>query len=180
MKITKLELKNFKRFDDLTIDLTLLAEPAKLVLLIGTNGSGKSSVFDAFEVINKITRAEGWDASSLYYRKVKGLNFEIDITGEFKDQFDKSISHISTSHKNTFGKNLFYGRTSIRQIPKLTRTSLGPNLTPFEIDEDRPKSFIDRDNRFENDIEKAASLILKDVFEGNTSTEAIRKSYIIL
>ncbi|BAU53288.1 recombination protein F [Mucilaginibacter gotjawali] len=58
MKITKLELKNFKRFDDLTIDLTSLAEPAKLVLLIGTNGSGKSSVFDAFEYVNKLVRSD--------------------------------------------------------------------------------------------------------------------------
>src|ERR1700679_96340 len=56
MKITRLELKNFKRFDDLTIDLTSVAEAPKLVLLIGTNGSGKSSVFDAFEILNKYTK----------------------------------------------------------------------------------------------------------------------------
>ena len=69
MKITKLELKNFKRFDDLTIDLTSLAEPAKLVLLIGTNGSGKSSVFDAFELFNKVTRNEEIDFVPYYNKK---------------------------------------------------------------------------------------------------------------
>ena len=48
MRITKVELKNFKRFTDLTIDG--IPTDAKLVLLIGSNGSGKSSVFDAFEI----------------------------------------------------------------------------------------------------------------------------------
>lgn len=44
MRITKVELKNFKRFTDLTLDG--IPADTKLVLLIGANGSGKSSVFD--------------------------------------------------------------------------------------------------------------------------------------
>ena len=50
MRIKSIELKNFKRFTDLRIDH--IPESAKLVLLIGSNGSGKSSVFDAFELAN--------------------------------------------------------------------------------------------------------------------------------
>ena len=46
MKIKKIHLKNFKRFTDLTIDE--IPETAKLVVLIGANGCGKSSLFDAF------------------------------------------------------------------------------------------------------------------------------------
>jgi AAA15 family ATPase/GTPase len=38
--------ENFKRFTDLRIEN--IPEETKLVLLIGTNGSGKSSVFDGF------------------------------------------------------------------------------------------------------------------------------------
>lgn len=53
MKINKLQLQNFKRFTDLTIDLGEETNSPKLVLLIGANGSGKSAVFDAFELINK-------------------------------------------------------------------------------------------------------------------------------
>jgi len=46
MKIKKLQLKNgYKRFHDLTIDLG--NEPARIVALVGPNGCGKSSVFDA-------------------------------------------------------------------------------------------------------------------------------------
>ena len=52
MNVETLRLKNFKRFTDLKIDLSSSAAPAKLVLLIGANGSGKSSVFDAFEYLS--------------------------------------------------------------------------------------------------------------------------------
>ncbi len=51
MFINKLQLKNFKRFTDLTVDRAAQQNqnPPKLVLLIGANGSGKSCIFDAFE-----------------------------------------------------------------------------------------------------------------------------------
>lgn len=46
MKIKKITLKNFKRFSDLTI--SEIPESAKLVVLVGPNGSGKTSLFEAF------------------------------------------------------------------------------------------------------------------------------------
>ena len=46
MKISKIHLTNFKRFTDLLIDN--IPSTSKLVLLIGANGSGRSSLFDAF------------------------------------------------------------------------------------------------------------------------------------
>lgn len=46
MRVSKIEIRNFKRFHDLTINLG--AEPKKIIALIGPNGCGKSSVLDAF------------------------------------------------------------------------------------------------------------------------------------
>ena len=46
MKISKVNIKDFKRFKDLTLDLG--DKPAKIIALVGTNGCGKSSVLDAF------------------------------------------------------------------------------------------------------------------------------------
>ncbi len=45
MKIKKLILKKYKRFLDLTIDLS--QESKRIVALVGPNGCGKSSIFDA-------------------------------------------------------------------------------------------------------------------------------------
>ena len=46
MKVKKLVLNEFKRFKKLTIDLG--DSPKRIVALVGPNGCGKSSVFDAF------------------------------------------------------------------------------------------------------------------------------------
>ena len=61
MNVTRLHLANFKRFTDLTIDLTSCAGAPKLVLLIGANGSGKSSVFDAFEYLSALHKGTPLD-----------------------------------------------------------------------------------------------------------------------
>ena len=178
MKITKLELKNFKRFDDLTIDMTALDEAPKLVLLIGTNGSGKSSVFDSFEYINIMSRGNSTSQDHSYYVKNTETHYEITLYGNFKNVQGKSLNKISSFDGFQNLPNLFYGRTSIRQVPVLTRTYLGTSNVSFKEDSDRPKAFIERDNRFENDIEKVASSILTDVFQSETSTTDIKKRYI--
>ena len=45
MKIKKIHMNEYKRFHDLTIDLG--DHPARIIALVGPNGCGKSSVFDA-------------------------------------------------------------------------------------------------------------------------------------
>lgn len=46
MRIKSVRLRNYKRFTDLTI--ADIPETARLVVLVGPNGTGKSSVFDTF------------------------------------------------------------------------------------------------------------------------------------
>ena len=52
MKIKEVHLEKFKRFTDLTIKD--ISKDAKLVVLIGPNGCGKSSIFDAFKTWYRI------------------------------------------------------------------------------------------------------------------------------
>ena len=54
MKIKSIQMKNFRRFTDLTIEG--LPKTARLVVMIGPNGSGKSSVFEA---LLKVKNAKG-------------------------------------------------------------------------------------------------------------------------
>lgn len=51
MRVSKIQIKDFKRFHDLTIDLG--KDPKKIIALTGPNGCGKSSVLDAF--VSKVT-----------------------------------------------------------------------------------------------------------------------------
>ena len=58
MKIKSIHLKDFKRFTDLTIEG--LPETAKLVVMIGPNGCGKSSVFDALNCYTYIVKSSAY------------------------------------------------------------------------------------------------------------------------
>ncbi len=179
MKITKIHLTNFKRFSDLLIDN--IPATSKLVLLIGSNGSGKSSLFDAFGLVNNaikkdIEYSEGYKN---YFKKNDNL-----ATATLKFDNGDTLNTTSANYENSFlgsspyFENLFYGRTSFRQIPRLTRTALGQNSFDSRKDADRPFFFIDRDNRFENDLEKIIEFILNEIFVEHRSDEQIRKKYI--
>ncbi len=177
MKISKIHLINFKRFTNLLIDN--IPSTTKLVVLIGSNGSGKSSLFDAFGFVDSAikrdigTGEEFWS----YFRKKGELSISVGIVYDENKEF--TISNENFNVKIPLSNTAFYGRTSFRQIPRLTRTSLGQGgRFDFQKDSDRPKFFIERDNRFENDVEKITEIILKDFFRSKESNEQIRNKYV--
>ena len=174
MRIQKLQLQNFKRFTDLTITLD---KPYKLVLLVGANGSGKSCVFDAFEVVSTFEKTDKKVYENAYHAKNKDEKFGITIKTEnrlfYLSSDNQEVNSLSLSQKN-----LFYGRSSLRQVPKLLRMNLGEVSFDFEKDTDRPRQFIDRDERFENDIENIAAKVFRAVFNSNTRTKDIIASFI--
>lgn len=51
---TKIRLKNFKSFDDITFDISTSKKPKPLVVLYGKNGSGKSNVMSAFVFLSEL------------------------------------------------------------------------------------------------------------------------------
>lgn len=190
MKITELRLQNFKRFTDLTI--TEIPRDTRLVLLIGTNGSGKSSVFDAFALLGKQSKENlenkesSYDKLSNYYAKgEKRSTIDFQYVYQEKENiinlnYDGDGTSVILSWGDTLlPKTAFYGRSSLRQTPQLTKTSIGQNGINIEKDEDSPALFILRDNRFENDIDNITRQILADVFkEGGINTTEIRNRYI--
>ena len=69
MKIKSIQMKNFRRFTNLTIEG--LPKKVRLVVMIGPNGSGKTSVFDA---LLKVKNAKGELYSTVpndYYVKIR-------------------------------------------------------------------------------------------------------------
>jgi len=177
MKISKIQLTNFKRFTDLIVDN--IPSTAKLVLLIGSNGSGKSSLLDAFGFMdtaikgNCVTNDAFWN----YYKKQKDV--PASVTVFFDNDSGNTVSSDHFQNARKLPATTFYGRTSFRQIPRLTRTALGQGgQVDFQKDSDRPQFFIEKDNRFENDVEKITEVILKEIFRSQKSTEQIRQKYI--
>lgn len=169
MKIRKIELKNFKRFTDLTIDQ--VPENAKLVLLIGANGSGKSCIFDFFNFIRNYAEqglqyieVSTGDSQENYYLK----NTELPLHTKL-EAFEGYFFEHSPNQKKTdaeFAKQ-FIGRSSVRIVPRLSNKA---DRMAISTDKDRPNTFIDHDNRFLNDvftyISEVSEALLAPVFEG--------------
>jgi len=190
MHITALHLVNFKRFTDLTIRTVAVpntpdSKPPTLVLLIGSNGSGKTSVFDAFEAVSSLAHSVTRPSelvptvnAETYYRKVHSEDFSVTIA------LDSGASIVRTSQvltSQTIGNTLptattFYGRTALRQIPMLNRTYIGKGakkIHPNDTGNDRPRLYIDRDERFENDIEKITERALLGLFRGEKTEDLL-------
>ncbi len=174
MKINSLQLKSFKRFTDLTI--RDIPERCKLVLLIGSNGSGKSSVFDALEVLNRYRLKSFTGNVEKYYSK-NGIPFQ--IIADFGNGFisDTAKTSFQSIEIVSFPITSYYGRTSLRQIPRLTSVQLGKQIDVLN-DGDKPYSFIDRDDRFENDLEHLFGKLLKEFFKNTDDKSQIKDEVI--
>ena len=98
MRISKIQLRNFKRFTDLAIDN--IPDSAKLVLLIGSNGSGKSSVFDAFEYLSRQSKRGNILDDKQYYAKDQSKDFTVSVTLD-------DGTNLTAGNKQHLGNNPF-------------------------------------------------------------------------
>jgi len=196
MNVTRLRLANFKRFTELTIDLSSFAGAPKLVLLIGANGSGKSSVFDAFEYLSAVHKGDAAPPAT-------------HSSGDFSDEFHKGEAHekfVSYLRKDpaaemsaacSFGggfevrrtdgsrpitsptewdvKSAFYGRSSLRTVPELRVT---PQSVNVGADPDRPRRFIEFDTRFDADVARITEDLLREFWGKDFASEEIRARFV--
>ena len=144
MRIQSIQLQNFKRFTDLKIEG--IPETAKLVLLIGANGSGKSSVFDALNVLgNKV-----FYENSPYFCKDVESTYRIEIVTALGAASLTSGGLTRVWNQVGETKGLFFVRSSLRVIPAIQRIN-SPEET-IKGNEDRPAIFTSEDRRFNADL----------------------------
>jgi AAA15 family ATPase/GTPase len=143
MKISKLEIINFKRFTNLSI--SGIPESSRLILLIGANGSGKSSIFDGFDWLSKGI-FKGVPTENSYYRKDPSKESTIFL--EFSDSIQLRKIDITLFGPRELVKR-FIGRSSIRIVPRISNQS---DVSSVSTDNDSPSTYIDNDVRFLNDI----------------------------
>jgi predicted ATPase len=159
MRISRLQLKNFKRFTDLTVEA--IPQEAKLVLLIGSNGSGKSSIFDAF---NSLGRPPQIGRPHPDYYLKNETQSAINI-------FFANGGQISAD-PNRYDRYpfKFIGRSSIRIVPRISNRG---NAETIRNNNDEPSSFIDQDTRFDNDLsmymQQIDNALREPVFSGKSA-----------
>ena len=97
MRIASAHMQNFKRFTDLRI--TSIPESAKLVVLIGPNGCGKSSVFDAFLLWHRNNTGLGHSGDNEYYDKSEAHG-SVEVSLHEDEQPSRDSLYIRTAYRN--------------------------------------------------------------------------------
>lgn len=146
MKIASIHLQNFKRFTDLKIEN--IPPTAKLVILLGPNGCGKSSVFDAMHLKSYEYGQIGKNAEPDYYLKIPAPPLPIDIKfhGPSNINLDRAI----------------YTRTAYRNDPVMNIGAI--QELPSALKERRFKSMIENDAAATSNFQRLASNTLSRAF----------------
>jgi AAA15 family ATPase/GTPase len=166
MKVKTIRLKEFKRFDDLTIDLG--DNPKKIIALVGPNGCGKSSIFDAFEEKTKDFRYHGNEEAQFFS---KGFFYADEA--KRTSHYDKNQSISITTDAPNLSRTSFYIRTAYRFTSKFNVQQLA--AMPAILDsKDEPISSIALDTRLESNYKRLLGQSYSEFFKGAKTGDEVR------
>lgn len=154
MRIQTVHLTDFKRFSDLTLDLT--ARSTKIVALVGPNGSGKSSIFDAFE--EKASLYKGRQSKKDDYFKKSTFSGSPSAPGY---EVNKHVD--IQADRQEWDRKSVYIRSAYRFTPRIDITNIR-RLPDAEQDENRPKYLIEADGRLTENYERLIGQFFGDVY----------------
>lgn len=156
MKVSKVTIKDFKRFKDLTLDLG--RNPAKIIALVGTNGCGKSSVLDAFIACGKDYggRIRDFNTPEIFYR-TDNRNVRQLISIDYLDNDGNAINNDELYYNHEFYKNnrevIFSFRSPYRYNTKLNITETKAT-EPIENNSDGASCSLNLDSKVENNYRR--------------------------
>lgn len=170
MRLKKIRLKEFKRFDDLTIDLG--DDPKKIIAVVGPNGCGKSSIFDAFEDKMRDFRHIGDEGHGFYSKAFYYADASKRSTG-----YDKDQAVNLTPKSGVINRKSFYIRTAYRFTSKFNVQKLEA-LPEVMLSRDEPISSIAIDTRLEANYKRLLGSAYSEFFEGTKTGETVRNELI--
>jgi len=166
MHISKVFAADFRRFTEL--EIVDLPAAAKLVLLAGPNGNGKSSLFDAFLTVAERGLRNIWDRT--YHTKISDPTVmpapnRIDVAYHEEPPADR--------------RKLFYFRSAYRNDPEFATNTI--SRAEDVLAERRFSRLIDNDATVSTNYQRLYAQGMEDVFEneaGSTTIAEFREKII--
>lgn len=150
MRVKTIVIRDFKRFADLTVEG--LPDTARLVVLAGPNGFGKSSLFDALFTFR------GSFSSA-------GIHWEPSYHSRSSSAFNHSIVNVSfhdvVAPEPQNRRHYFYFRTAYRNDPTLAVSSIARQGAAVE--ENRFQKMIDNDTSVNKNYQRLVGDLVEDV-----------------
>lgn len=173
MKIKKIELNNFKRFTHLSVEA--IPETARLVVLVGPNGSGKTSFMEA---MNHYYKCAGYNDVGDYHYLSKAGNVEEFSYREWINRALKlvNIEFYEATFPNTIGNNdavkgHFYFRSAYRNEPDFQIDSMQKQKDPTKSI--RLSSLIQNDKTVSTNYQRLIANTIAGVFDNANDAKAV-------
>ena len=165
MKLKSAKIKDFRRFSDLVVQG--IPETARLIMLAGPNGCGKSSFFDALHTWHKWTsrKAPTWEMD--YHGKAGSAprdGWGNDVTLEFHESLPSEL------------KKILYIRSAYRNDPEFQVRQLQQMGDP--LDEVRVSRMIDNDAAVSRNYQALACKVFEIFDEPPMMTDSFVESII--
>jgi predicted ATPase len=162
MKLKEIHITNFKRFTNLKI--TNLSSTAKLIVIVGPNGSGKTSLFESFNHWYKLEGFSSVGEQAFFVKKdslaTSGDWYRDKVKMEFHEEFLKQEL-----------KNKFYFRTAYRNEPDFTVSTLSNQKSPTE--ESKFTTLNGNDLTVSENYQRLISQTLEGIFNATNNTKTV-------
>jgi predicted ATP-dependent endonuclease of OLD family len=169
MKISHLRLQDFRRFTELSI--SDIPASAKIVMLLGPNGVGKSSIFDAFNIWFWNKRNLSYQPD--YYHKKDSPSARDE--GALRQRVQLYFHGVEPDRRKAEAfKKAFYVRTAQRIEPDFNITGLN-QIGDVVHDQRHPSFMMSADTRVSENFQHLVNRSLSQMYDSNNQGRQVKE-----